>query len=167
MVERRRADRNHGCGVRLSNSELEELMGKKQFAALPFRLDNRAARDADYDEAQAPMECPEGVPDAQQEAASHGGARGLRGGGPRRRHRDTRDGQIQAPQAEGRPQADHRRCRLPDEGARPGALVAREGRARAAIWVTAEPAARLVHKGELRRLIARFAAQPTKVRPRR
>ncbi|WP_346015581.1 NUDIX hydrolase [Bradyrhizobium sp. 182] len=42
-----------------------------------------------------------------------------------------------------------------------------EGRARAAIWVTAEPAARLVHKAELRRLIARFAARPTKVRPRR
>src|SRR3954452_2727389 len=30
--------------VRLSNSELESLMGKKQFAALPFRLDNSELR---------------------------------------------------------------------------------------------------------------------------
>ncbi|WP_407187212.1 NUDIX hydrolase [Bradyrhizobium centrosematis] len=140
-------------------------MAKKQFAALPFRLDNAELRVMLITtRRKRRWSVPKGSPmrnkkphhTAALEAYEEAGLVGViatRAMGSFK-HRKRKGERKRTMNVAVFPMKVHGQERWwPEKGERQ------------AIWVTAETAARLVHKAELRRLIARFAAQTEKSVP--
>lgn len=138
-------------------------MGKKQFAALPFRLDNSELRVLLITTRRkrrwsvpkgSPMRNKEPYLTAALEAYEEAGLIGViatRAMGSFK-HRKRKGDRKRTMDVAVFPMKVHGQERWwPEKGERE------------AIWVSAERAAHLVHKAELRRLIARFAAR-TEVR---
>ncbi|MHB0772457.1 NUDIX hydrolase [Bradyrhizobium sp. 5.13L] len=137
-------------------------MGKKQFAALPFRLDNSGLRVLLITTRRkrrwsvpkgSPMRNTEPHRTAALEAYEEAGLVGVvaeRAVG-RFKHRKRKGDRKQTMNVAVFPMKVHGQERWwPEKGERE------------AIWVSPKTAARLVHKARLRRLIARFAAQTQK-----
>ncbi|MCK1421266.1 NUDIX hydrolase [Bradyrhizobium sp. 180] len=137
-------------------------MGKKQFAALPFRLDNSELRVMLITTRRkrrwsvpkgSPMRNKEPHLTAALEAYEEAGLVGIiatRAMGSFK-HRKRKGDRKRTMDVAVFPMKVHGQERWwPEKGERE------------ATWVSAETAARLVHKAELRRLIARFAAQTEK-----
>ena len=137
-------------------------MGKKQFAALPFRLDNSELRVMLITtRRKRRWSVPKGSPmrnkkphhTAALEAYEEAGLVGViatRAMGSFK-HRKRKGDRKRTMNVAVFPMRVHGQERWwPEKGERQ------------AIWVSAETAASLVHKAELRRLIARFAAQTDK-----
>ena len=140
-------------------------MGKKQFAALPFRLDNSELRVLLITTRRkrrwsvpkgSPMRNKEPHLTAALEAYEEAGLIGIiatRAMGSFK-HRKRKGDRKQIMDVAVFPMKVHGQERWwPAKGERK------------AIWVSAETAGRLVHKAELRRLIARFAAKTEKSGP--
>jgi 8-oxo-dGTP pyrophosphatase MutT (NUDIX family) len=153
-----RDQRNHGYQVRLSKPELETFMGKRQFAALPFRLDNSEFRVLLITtKRKRRWSIPKGSPmrkkhphhSAALEAYEEAGLVGVIETRPvgNFKHRKRKGERKRTLNVAVFPMKVHRQERWwPEKGERQ------------AIWVSAETAARLVRKTRLRRLITRFAA---------